>query len=214
MPGWLLTLKRQPAVLSLLRGLGLTWMHLRRLARRRTPQSVAQAGYFAQQDGPVTIQYPRERIPAPDVGRYRLHVEIDDCIGCDQCARVCPVDCIDIVKIKATEHLPPARDGSKVMFHYPVFDIDHAKCCFCGLCTVVCPTECITMTKVYDFSTQERTGLNYHFGNMDQATATVKEAEAKAAEEARKAAKAAALAAAQAQKEKPASADPSPAPTA
>lgn len=158
---------------------------------------IDQKGFFAKTKGLVTIQYPREQVPTPDVGRYRLHVEISDCIGCDQCARVCPVDCIDIVKVKSTEPLPPASDGSKVMFEYPVFDIDMAKCCYCGLCTIVCPTECITMTKVYDFSSTDRHALNYHYGNLSQAEGERKQAEAEAAEAARKAAKAAALANAQ-----------------
>ena len=90
--------------------------------------------------------------PIPDVGRYRLHNEIDDCIVCDKCAKICPVDCIDIEPIKATEEIGKTSDGTPKRIYAAKFDIDMGKCCFCGLCTTVCPTECLTMTKVYDFS--------------------------------------------------------------
>jgi formate hydrogenlyase subunit 6/NADH:ubiquinone oxidoreductase subunit I len=179
------------AAATLLKGLGLTGRHMRQ-QKRRQPMSVANPGYFKQPDGPVTILYPREAIPVPDTGRYRLFMETPDCIGCDQCARVCPVDCIDIVKIKAVEDLGLTTDGSKKRFWLPVFDIDMAKCCFCGLCTVVCPTECLTMTKNYDYATQDRQDFIFHFGNLKPEEALEKQAELAAFEAAKTAAKAAA----------------------
>lgn len=183
------------------RGLGLTHRHLTQgRKRRRTPQGLDQPGYFAQPPGAVTIQYPREAIPVPDVGRYRLYVEIDDCIGCDQCARVCPVDCIDIQKVRAPEDLALTSDGTKVKFWLPTFDIDMAKCCYCGLCTVVCPTECIVMTKSYDYADADRQNLNFHFGNLTPEEAVIKQAEWDAHEAEQKRLKAEALAKAKAAK--------------
>jgi len=38
----------------------------------------------------VTIQYPDERHFIPDRARNRLYVNMDDCIGCDQCSKACP----------------------------------------------------------------------------------------------------------------------------
>ena len=49
----------------------------------------------------VTIQYPEVKIPLPERSRNRLYVNIDDCIGCDQCARACPVSCIEIETVKS-----------------------------------------------------------------------------------------------------------------
>ena len=57
--------------------------------------------------GIATLQYPEERWPRPERGigfehgrynviRSRLHVDMDDCIGCLKCERACPVDCIKI----------------------------------------------------------------------------------------------------------------------
>ena len=41
---------------------------------------------------PVTTMYPHQRLELPERTRNRLYVNMDDCIGCDQCARACPVD--------------------------------------------------------------------------------------------------------------------------
>jgi len=177
---------------SITSGMWLTLAHFGRWRTRRKPMGIADNSYFSQPDGLVTIQYPREQIPVPDTGRYRLYMETDDCIGCDQCARICPVDCITIEKIKATDDLGLTSDGSKKKFWLPTFDIDMAKCCYCGLCTIVCPTECIIMTKAYDYSEFDRENFVYHFGNLNPEQALAKQAELNELEAARKAAKAAA----------------------
>ncbi|RYF75008.1 MAG: 4Fe-4S dicluster domain-containing protein, partial [Cytophagaceae bacterium] len=123
-----------------LKGLSLTVRHLRNATHRRESMGIADDRYFDLKDGLVTLQYPHEQLPIPDNGRYRLHNEIDDCIVCDKCAKVCPVDCITIDPIKATEEVGRASDGSPIRLYAAQFDIDMAKCCYCGLCTVVCPT--------------------------------------------------------------------------
>ncbi|MBC8155957.1 MAG: 4Fe-4S dicluster domain-containing protein [Bacteroidetes bacterium] len=157
-------------------GLALTMKHLRQATKSRTPMGVAADNYFDQQTGIVTLQYPHEHFPIPDNGRYRLHNEMDDCIVCDKCAKVCPVDCITIDPIKATGEVGRASDGSPIRLYAETFDIDMAKCCFCGLCTVVCPTECLTMEKTFDFSEFELGKLTYHFANLTPEQADEKRA--------------------------------------
>ncbi len=154
-----------------LKGLSLSWRHLKAARRRHTPTNVQDAGYFGQNSGMVTLRYPTEIIPVPDHGRYRLYNEMDDCIVCDKCAKVCPVDCIEIEPIKATGEVGKASDGSPIRLYAARFDIDMAKCCYCGLCTTVCPTECLTMTKTYDYPEFDIRNMNYHFANLspDQA---------------------------------------------
>ena len=132
----------------------------------RKPIFVDNPNYFKQQTGIVTLQYPHQHLPLPDNGRYQLHNEMDDCIVCDKCAKVCPVDCIEIEPIKATGIAGYASDGSAIRLFAAKFDIDMAKCMFCGLCTTVCPTECLTMTSEYDFSTFDVTNHNFEFGNL------------------------------------------------
>ena len=151
---------------SSLKGLSLSWKHLKEARQSREPIFVDNPDYFKQQTGIVTLQYPHEHLPLPDIGRYQLHNEMDDCIVCDKCAKICPVDCIEIEPIKATGIAGYASDGSAIRLYAAKFDIDMAKCMFCGLCTTVCPTECLTMSKEYDFSTFDITTHNFEFGNL------------------------------------------------
>ena len=157
------------AVTSLYRGLTITFRHLLQARRTQELVSITEGNYFAQREGIATIQYPHEMQPIPEVGRYRLHNEIDDCIVCDKCAKVCPVDCIDIEPIRAPEEIGKTSDGTSKRIYAAKFDIDMGKCCFCGLCTTVCPTECLTMTKVYDFSVTDIREHNYEFAEMTAA---------------------------------------------
>ena len=119
----------------------------------------------------VTIQYPSVKPVMPERARNRLFVNMDDCIGCDQCARACPVNCIKIETIKATPDDSPGQtsQGKKKALWVTKFDIDIAKCCFCSLCVYPCPTECIEMTKVYEFSEFERNDLIYNFATLNNA---------------------------------------------
>ena len=159
-----------------LKGLSLTLRHLRHATHRRTAEGIASDNYFDLQNGLVTLQYPHEQLPIPDNGRYRLRNEIEDCIVCDKCAKICPVDCITIDAIKATEEIGKASDGSPIRLYAAKFDIDMAKCCYCGLCTVVCPTECLTMDKKFDYSEFELGKLTYQFAELTPAEADEKRA--------------------------------------
>lgn len=153
-------------VSSLLGGLKLSFKHLMDARKHREPIGVEDAHYFEQDHGIVTLQYPHETIPVPDNGRYKLHNEIEDCIVCDKCAKICPVNCIEIEPIRAVEEIGKTSDGSSKRLYPAKFDIDMGKCCFCGLCTTVCPTECLTMTKDYDFSEFDVADHNFEFSNM------------------------------------------------
>lgn len=117
---------------------------------------------------PVTIQYPEVKLKLPERERNRLYVNIDDCIGCDQCARACPVSCIEIETVKSVpgEDLGTTSNGKKKALWVTSFTIDFAKCCYCQLCVFPCPTECIYMTDVFEFSTYERKDLVYQFSNL------------------------------------------------
>lgn len=158
----------------------------------------------------VTIQYPDVKPELPERERNRLYVNMDDCIGCDQCARACPVDCIAIETVKSlpTEDLGKTSNGKRKALWVTKFDIDIAKCCYCQLCVFPCPTECIYMTDVYEFSEFQRNNFVYNFITLtpqeveekksnyskfeaekvaQKAEAAKKAAEQKAAEEASKA---------------------------
>lgn len=144
----------------------ITIRHFFRARKTQPVVSIQSPDYFGNRTGIATIQYPHEMQPVPDNGRYRLHNEIDDCIVCDKCAKICPVDCIDIEPVRAIEEIGKTSDGTSKRIYAARFDIDMGKCCFCGLCTTVCPTECLTMTKVYDFSVTDIREHNFVFGEM------------------------------------------------
>lgn len=165
------------AFITAAKGLATTLRHLFGARRSRGQVDVRKPDYFQQQDGVTTVQFPREKMPIPEVARYQLDVEIDDCIVCDLCAKACPVDCIDIEAIKATDVIGKTSDGSVKRLYAAKFDIDMAKCMYCGLCTVVCPTECITMTDQYDRSTPRLNDLIYSFATMTPEEINVKKAE-------------------------------------
>ena len=150
-------------------GLRLTLIHIFKAHKQVKPQSVAAKNYFEiYNEGLITVQYPHEMLPVPDNGRYRLHNEIEDCIVCDKCAKICPVDCIEIEPIKAPEVFGHTSDGTPKRIYAAKFNIDMAKCCFCGLCTTVCPTECLTMTKTFDFSEYDVQDHTYAFANLNK----------------------------------------------
>lgn len=175
------------------KGLSLTIKHFFAASEAREVRNVKEANYFDQQNGIATVQYPHQQLPIPEVGRYQLDVVIDDCIVCDLCAKICPVDCIEIESIKATEAIGKTSDGSVKRLYAPKFDIDMAKCMYCGLCTTVCPTECITMTNQYDRSFTIVEDMNYKFANMTQEEAEQKRKELDIQLAERKAAKEAAM---------------------
>ncbi|WP_257669025.1 4Fe-4S binding protein [Parapedobacter tibetensis] len=162
------------AFITAAKGLTITLGHLFGAHRSRKALDVRQGNYFVQQKGVTTVQFPKEKMPIPEVARYQLEVEMDDCIVCDLCAKSCPVDCIAIQSIRATDVIGKTSDGSVKRLYAAKFDIDMAKCMYCGLCTVVCPTECITMTDQYDRSTPKLADLTYAFSDM-----TAEEVEAK-----------------------------------
>lgn len=182
------------SIYTILVGMKITWSHL-----------------FKKK---VTIQYPKVKPALPERARNRLYVNMDDCIGCDQCAKACPVNCITIETIKAlpTDDLGVTSTGNKKRLWVPTFDIDIAKCCYCALCVYPCPTDCIKMTDVYEFAEYERNNFIYHFGVMTPELIVQKQKEADDYQKEQDAKKAAAAVAAAAKKAADSKIQPSPQP--
>ena len=143
------------AVYTVLVGMTITWRHL-----------------FTKS---VTLQYPSEKWPLPPRTRMRLFMKYEDCIGCGQCARACPVQCIYIKADKRDPKAPPifAANGQPIKLDVTVFDIDMSLCCYCNLCTYPCPTDCIYMTPEFEFATTDLTNHLYHFAKTGAKFLTV-----------------------------------------
>lgn len=108
----------------------------------------------------VTEQYPdpiSSKTPDDLPPRFRgfLHNEIERCIGCYECQKRCPVQCIHI----ETE---PEAVNTKVWVS--VFDIDFSKCIFCGLCTEVCPPGSLKHKKEYEGAVYSTRDLVVSYG--------------------------------------------------
>jgi NADH-quinone oxidoreductase subunit I len=140
---------------TVLVGMKITWRHL-----------------FTQK---VTLNYPEEKWQLPPKSRMRLFMKYEDCIGCGQCARACPVDCIYIKTDKRPATAPAiwAADGTPIKLDTKLFDIDMSLCCYCNLCTYPCPTNCIYMTPEYEFATTDLTNHLYHFAKTGAKFLTV-----------------------------------------
>ncbi len=122
-------------------------------------------GYFVRPREYVTLQYPDEVWPIPErnigtgelasynVIRSKLHVDIDDCIGCKKCERACPVGCIsiDVLKGDKGEDLGVTKNGTSIKLVVTKHQIDMSECMFCDLCTHPCPEDCIYMEADYRF---------------------------------------------------------------
>ena len=136
--------------------------------------SMAVAGQHLFKDS-VTLQYPKEKWTLPERSRMRLNNKVEDCIGCQQCARACPTDCIVVKTEKRGKDEPPvfASDGTAKKLRTYLFDIDMALCCYCGICTLTCPTKCLTMTGDYEYSVYNIDEHIYHFAEEKPLTTTV-----------------------------------------
>jgi NADH-quinone oxidoreductase subunit I len=101
---------------------------------------------------PYTLQYPEELPDIPNTERGLHNFEVDKCIACDQCAKICPVDCITI-----------EAEGKGKFARMTKYEIDYTKCLFCALCTEPCPTACIHMGPTYDLVgyTRDEVIINY-----------------------------------------------------
>jgi len=94
---------------------------------------------------PNTVLYPRERLTVPPRYRGKHVLSFTRCIGCGQCVKICPNDCMWMKKINDPDLGKIERPG-----------VDYSRCLFCGLCVEICPTDAILMTGEYELSAYDR----------------------------------------------------------
>ncbi len=114
--------------------------------------------------GIFTVQYPEEKLPVPEEFRYipfLLYEEGENgerkerCTSCGICAKVCPPQCIWIVRTTDPETGRPVPEPAE-------FYIDVDICMNCGLCAEYCPFDAIKMDHDYELSVYDRHQKNIY----------------------------------------------------
>jgi NADH-quinone oxidoreductase subunit I len=175
-----------------LRWLGRRYFNDKALAERQGPKA----------RGAFTVQYPEEKLPVPEEFRFLPFLVYDEqpdgqrevrCTSCGICAKVCPPQCIWIVRTDDPQTGRPIPTPAE-------FSIDIDICMNCGLCAEYCPFDAIKMDHDYELASFNR--LEHHIFDMDKLlkpatyyaairpTNDAREAAARAAKEAAKAARA------------------------
>jgi NADH-quinone oxidoreductase subunit I len=178
--------------------------------RYNTAEGVAHRS-SSKTRGIFTVQFPEERLLLPEEARYipfLVYNEKPDgekeilCTSCGICAKVCPPQCIWIVRSNDPVTGRPVPEPTD-------FFIDADICMNCGFCSEYCPFDAIKMDHDFEIASYTRNVYNMekllkpesyyksirpeNFAREEAARKA--EAEAKKAKEAAKAAAAAAKAA-------------------
>jgi NADH-quinone oxidoreductase subunit I len=101
-----------------------------------------------------TVQYPDERLAVPERFRYFPVLIYDSktgeelCTACGICAKVCPPQCIWIVRAKGEDGRPKPQPEE--------FSIDVSICMSCGFCAEYCPFDAIKMDHRFELADYER----------------------------------------------------------
>lgn len=112
--------------------------------------------------GVFTVQYPEEKLPVPEEFRYVPFLVYDEapegekeirCTSCGICAKVCPPQCIWIVRTNDPQTGRPVPAPAE-------FYIDADICMNCGFCAEYCPFDAIIMDHDYEIASYQRNVLN------------------------------------------------------
>ncbi|NDJ85683.1 MAG: 4Fe-4S dicluster domain-containing protein [Chloroflexi bacterium] len=154
--------------IGILKGLGVT---LRRFVEtytadlewwgtKRTPETFA-IRQGPQSKGLNTVEYPDEKTAVPERFRFIPFLVVNNfdepyapghdwCTSCGICAKVCPPQCIWIVRGKDPNTGRPKPEPE-------AFYIDIDICMNCGYCSEYCPFDAIKMDHDYELASFDRT---------------------------------------------------------
>lgn len=131
--------------------------------------------YFGERQGTnargaFTVQYPEEKIAVPERFRFLPFLVVNNwdaevspgadwCTACGICAKVCPPQCIWIVRAEDPDTGRPISEPEG-------FYIDMDICMNCGLCAEFCPFDAIKMDHDYELASYDRTGSHIYDKQM------------------------------------------------
>jgi formate hydrogenlyase subunit 6/NADH:ubiquinone oxidoreductase subunit I len=107
--------------------------------------------------GPITVQYPKERIELPERARWAVAAKFDEqgipkCTACTQCVRACPDFILE---------LDVDTDPETKVKHINHFSYQMGACMMCGLCVEACPYDALEMSHDYELARTSPTELEY-----------------------------------------------------
>jgi len=134
--------------------------------REKRYYSEAGLAHRASKDarGIFTVQYPYEKLPVPEEFRFIPFLVYDEdedgsrkirCTSCGICSKVCPSQCIWIVRSTDPNTGRPVPEPKD-------FFIDVDMCMNCGLCAEFCPFDAIKMDHDYELSVYDRMENNIY----------------------------------------------------
>jgi NADH-quinone oxidoreductase subunit I len=111
--------------------------------------------------GVFTVQYPEEKLLLPEEFRFVPFLVYDEaegkkevrCTSCGICAKVCPPQCIWIVRTNDPQTGRPVPVPAE-------FYIDADICMNCGLCAEYCPFDAIIMDHDFEIASYQRNVYN------------------------------------------------------
>ncbi len=129
--------------------------------RRHIPEDAFAERQGLQARGIFTLEYPEEKLAMPERFRFIPFLVVqnyddperpgwDWCTSCGICAKVCPPQCIWIVRGEDPETGRPVPEPEE-------FYIDIDICMNCGYCAEYCPFDAIKMDHDYELSSYDRT---------------------------------------------------------
>lgn len=114
--------------------------------------------------GIFTVQYPEEKLPVPEEFRFVPFLVYDvkedgtiqdRCTSCGICAKVCPPQCIWIIRTNDPNTGRPVPEPKE-------FFIDVDICMNCGFCAEYCPFDAIKMDHDYELAVYNRRQENIY----------------------------------------------------
>jgi NADH-quinone oxidoreductase subunit I len=162
--------------IGILKGLGVTLRRfvdtylddIRWLGRRYFNDEALASRQGPSGRGAFTVQYPEEKLPVPEEFRcipFLVYEEGPDgqhtirCTSCGICSKVCPPQCIWIVRTDNPETGRPIPTPAE-------FYIDIDICMNCGLCAEYCPFDAIKMDHDYELASFNR--LESHIYTLER----------------------------------------------
>lgn len=154
---------------GILKGLGVTWKRfwdtylddiswwMRGKKRYYSTEGVAHRS-SKDTRGIFTVQYPEEQLITPEEFRFVPFLVYDEgeegkkevrCTSCGICAKVCPPQCIWIVRTNDPNTGKPVPQPAQ-------FYIDMDICMNCGFCSEYCPFDAIKMDHDFDIASYNR----------------------------------------------------------